>query len=146
MHDNSSPNGQYVLTGSVNLNGMSGLANAMVGRMATLTLLPLGVGEIRGEASRFPERCFAKDFLDVKAEKIPLVQVMQQASYPGLVNMPNEMTGIGFRIMCKKITLEDSRHMYNLEKADYMPILLKLLAARAGNLINDADIGREIRP
>ena len=44
----------------------------------------------------------------------------------------------------QKITLEDPKRIYNLEKSTFMPVLLQSLAARAGSLINDANIGREI--
>ena len=60
------------------------------------------------------------------------------------VQMSESMADIWFRNYIQKITLEDPRHIYNLEKAEFMPMLLQALAARAGNLINDANIGREI--
>ncbi len=139
-----SANGHYLLTGSANLMAIPELADAMVGRMATLTLLPLSASEVTDRTSHFLERCFAKDFADIEAEGTSLTTMMRKASFPELINMPESMTGRWFKNYIQKITLEDPRQIYNLEKAEYMPMLLQSLAARAGNLINDASIGREV--
>ena len=143
LDGNSSANGHYLLTGSTNLLAVAKLADAMVGRMATLTLLPLSVSEIRGEKSHFLKRCFAKEFSGISADNTSITQVIRQASFPELMNIPINAIESWFHNYVQKITLEDPRHIYNLEKAEYMPVLLQLLAARAGNLINDASIGRE---
>lgn len=144
LSQNESANGHYLLTGSANLMAMPELANAMVGRMATLTLLPLSVSEVRNRTARFLERCFAKDFSGIAIEDGLLPQFMREASYPELVQMPDIMIDSWFRNYVQKITLEDPRHIYHLEKAEYMPVLLQSLAARAGSLINDAELGREV--
>ncbi len=139
-----SANGHYLLTGSANLMAIPELADAMVGRMATLTLLPLSASEVKNQTSHFLERCFTKDFVDIDIENVSLPATMCKASFPELINMPENMVDSWFKNYIQKITLEDPRHLYNLEKAEYMPVLLQSLAARAGNLINDASIGREV--
>ena len=137
-------NGHYLLTGSANLQVIPKLASAMAGRMATLTLLPLSAAEAMGKTSNFLERCFAKDFTDIKRGNIKITEIMRRASYPELKQMPKNMVDSWFKNYIQKITLEDPRQIYNLEKAELMPILLQALAVRAGNLINDASIGREL--
>ena len=138
-------NSHYLLTGSANLMAIPALADAMVGRMATLTLLPLSTSEVLGQESRFLERCWAKDFSTIQAgDGLPLIQAIEQASFPELKSIPEKMVDGWFKNYVQKITLEDPHYIYNLEKAEYMPILLQSLAARAGSLINDANIGREV--
>lgn len=139
-----SANGNYLLTGSVNLMVIPELASAMAGRMATLTLLPLSASETKGTTSHFLERCFSKDFAEIKTDKTPLTEIMRKASYPELTQMSESMVDTWFKNYIQKITLEDPRHIYNLEKAEFMPVLLQSLAARAANLINDASLGREV--
>jgi len=139
-----SANGHYLLTGSANLMVIPELANAMVGRMGTLTLLPLSAGEVMGRKPEFLQRCFAKDFSDIAPDKTPLTHIMAEATYPELLQMPENMKENWLKNYVQKITLEDPRHIYNLEKAEYMPVLLQSLAARVGNLINDASLGREV--
>jgi predicted AAA+ superfamily ATPase len=129
-------------TGSANLMVIPELANAMVGRMATLILLLLSASEVKNTTSHFLERCFSKDFSEIKTDKTSLMEIMRKASYPELAQMSKSMMDTWFKNYIQKITLEDPRHIYNLEKAEFMPVLLQSLAARTGNLINDASIGR----
>jgi len=144
LSKNTSANGHYLLTGSANLMAIPELANAMVGRMATLTLLPLSVSEAKNTTSHFLERCFTKDFSKIKTESENLTRTIRSASFPELTQMPDKMIDSWFRNYVQKITLEDPKNIYNLEKAEYMPVLLQSLATRAGNLLNDANLGREI--
>ena len=145
LADGKTVNGQYLLTGSANLLALPQLANAMVGRMATITLLPFSVSEIQGTRANFFSCCFTKKFSEIKVENISIIEMMKKATFPELLNISSqEMIDTWFNNYIQKITFEDPRHIYNLEKAEYIPILLQALAARAGNLINDANIGREI--
>lgn len=139
-----SANGLYLLTGSTNLISTPQLADAMVGRMATLTLFPLSVNEVLGTTSKFLERCFAKDFTNIINIKDSLKTLIHKASFPEVHFMKEKMVTSWFKNYVQKITFEDPHKIYNLEKAEYMPTLLQSLAARAGNLINDASISREI--
>ncbi len=141
--DNVKPNGHYLLTGSANLMVMPELANAMVGRMATITLFPLSVREITNSQSNFIESCFNRDFAKTQKNEVPLYEIMEKATFPELINMPEDYRQNWFQNYVRKITLEDPMHIYNLEKAEYMPILLQALAIRAGNLLNDADLSRD---
>lgn len=136
-------NGHYLLTGSANLMALPALADAMVGRMGTLTLLPFSASELLGTKPRFIDRCFAQDFSGIEADKNSLLEMMEKATFPELSGMKPALADDWFRNYVQKITLEDPRQIYNLEKAAFMPVLLQLLAARAGNLINDADIARD---
>ncbi len=144
LRSGHSANGHFLLTGSVNLRVIPQLADAMVGRMATLTLLPLSASEVQNTTSHFLERCFSKDLSEMKTDKIKLTDIIRKATYPELMQMSGPMTDNWFKNHIQKITMEDPRHIYNLEKAEFMPVLLQSLAARAGNLINDASIGREV--
>ncbi len=140
-----SANGHYLLTGSANVAAIPALADAMVGRMGTITLLPFSAGEIVGAPSRFIDRCFTKDFSGIKTapHQPSHIEMMQKATFPELSSIKPTHAGDWFRNYIQKITLEDPRQLYNLEKAAFMPVLLQLLAARAGSLINDADIARD---
>lgn len=140
----ASANGRYLLTGSANLLALPELAKAMVGRMATLTLLPFSGSEVTANSPHFLARCFARDFSAIKKSSISLTAMMRQASFPELNRISPAMTDSWFRNYIQKITLEDPGNIYNLEKAERMPVLLQYLAAQAGSLINDANIAREI--
>lgn len=137
--------GRYLLTGSANLIATPALADAMVGRMATMTLLPLSVAEKLGKKSNFLERCFQRDFSELRRDDaLPLPVAMSYGSFPDFVRMEEGKRETWIRSYASKVMLEDPRQMYHLEKAQFMPLLLESLAARAGSLVNDASISREI--
>lgn len=144
LHNTTTANGHYVLIGSTNLGVIPKLADAMVGRMATLTLLPLSAAESMANTSCFIERCFTKDFSNIKVEKSKLSEVVSMASYPELTTLPESMKDNWLKNYIQKIALEDPRQIYNMEKVELMPLLIQSLAARAGHLINDANLGREV--
>jgi uncharacterized protein len=137
------PNGRYLLTGSANLMVIPELADAMVGRMATITLLPFSVNEILKSKSNFIQNCFNKDFSGIKKNDVQILELIEKATFPEIVDMSDDFRRNWFQNYIKKITIEDPKNIYNLEKAEYMPILLQSLALRAGNLVNDADLSRD---
>lgn len=143
LRGEGNPNGRYLLTGSANLMAVPELADAMVGRMGTATLLPLRGGESGGNGGNFLERCLAGNFTGSTNGTRPLFEVMESATFPGLAQLPAGARQRWFQDYVNKITLEDPQHLYRLEKAAQMPVLLQSLAARAGNLINDADLSRD---
>jgi len=138
------PNGRYLLTGSANLWATPKLADAMVGRMGITTILPFSACEYWGGKGDFITRAFAADFTDVGKSKHNLLDAMHVATYPEIVEMKSDSIANWFQQYIQKVTLQDPQQIYNLEKAEYMPLLVESLAARTGNLINDADIARDI--
>ena len=124
LENNDKVYGCYLLTGSANLLAIPELADAMVGRMGTLTLLPFSASEVYETKSTFLDRCFSKDFSGISVDKKTLTDAMQKASFPELLSLPIEARDKRFTDYVKKITLEDPRHLYNLEKSVYMHILL----------------------
>ncbi|MEW6501143.1 MAG: ATP-binding protein [Thermodesulfobacteriota bacterium] len=145
LRGDANPNGRYLLTGSANLMVVPELADAMVGRMGTVTLLPLSGSEYCGTSGGFLDRCLARDFTGIGNDTglPPLLKVMAAATFPGLARLPPAAREKWFQEYANKVTLEDPQHIYRLEKASQMPVLLQALAARAGNLLNDADLSRD---
>ena len=136
--------GCYLLTGSANFMVIPKLADAMVGRMATVTLLPFSASEYWSGKGNFIERCFAKDFTDLKKDKKTVYEAMRIATFPELTIIPKKSISEWFHSYTNKITLDDPKYVYNLEKAEYMPVLLQALATRVGNLVNDSDLSRDV--
>ena len=137
-------NGIFLLTGSASLRALPELADAMVGRMGAVTLLPLSAAEVAGNEANFVDQLFEGTFRSRESSAIPLSEMMTRASYPALLGMEDRDRDTWCRNLIQKITIEDPRHIYNLGKADRMPMLLQALAVRAGNLVNDAELSRDI--
>lgn len=139
----NNPNGSFLLTGSASLWSIPKLADAMVGRMGTVTLYPLSATEISGDDFNFIDYLFDKKFSDLKKSNIFLTDMITKASYPELLDLSDTAHNTWFQNYIKKITLDDPQQIYHIEKADRMPLLLQALAVRVCNLVNDADLSRD---
>jgi len=57
--------GQYLLTGSANIQSLPGVTESLAGRIRKLRLRPLSQGELLGVEPTFFERAFKQDFLKI---------------------------------------------------------------------------------
>lgn len=133
--------GRYLLTGSADLMVVPGLSEALVGRMSVLTLFPFSAAEVRNGNGAFIERLFRSEF-----ERLPpaeLEATMLAATYPQIVEMDERDRAEWMESYVSTILQRDMRTIAEIEKLALLPRLLRILAARAGGLINDAAIARD---
>ena len=74
----------------------------------------------------------------------PVTTLIRQATYPEINNTKGPINQQWLNYYLHKITIEDPQHLYKLEKAAAMPMLLQSLANRAGSLVNDSQIAQDI--
>lgn len=140
----SEANGRYLLTGSANILAFPQLADALVGRMNVLTLYPLCTAEAIGGLGNGLERIFQMDFAGMKDRSLSLVEAIKVATFPEIYNKSDIEANIWFEGYLSTILQRDVRQLAELEKITVLPTLLRILATRAGNLINDAELAREV--
>ncbi|MBI1216743.1 MAG: DUF4143 domain-containing protein [Alphaproteobacteria bacterium] len=134
--------GRFLLTGSANIMALPKLSDPLVGRMSVLTLYPLSGAEITSGKGDFIGRLFAQEFTAGKG-KPALLDVMRGATYPEISGAkPLEQT-TWFDGYLTTILQRDVRALAEIEKLGALPNLLRILAARAGGLVNDAAIARD---
>jgi uncharacterized protein len=143
LNDKKHSNGRFLLTGSANIMALPKLSDPLVGRMSVKTLYPFGGCEIMGGKGDFINRLFAIDF-ESNANKSRLNEVIARATFP-------EISGAGvaervewFDSYLTTILQRDVRLLSEIEKIAMLPNLLRVLASRAGKLMNDADISRDL--
>ena len=81
--------GQYLLTGSANIQTLPGVLESLAGRVKNIRLRPLTVGEILGERSSFLERAFIAD-LPAKIpgyDKEAVIDLAFRGGYPEAVRI-----------------------------------------------------------
>jgi predicted AAA+ superfamily ATPase len=141
--DKGSANGRYLLTGSANILALPKLADPLVGRMAVLTLYPFTAAEATYNRPVGLERLLQLDFsqLNDRGQKLP--DVMKRATYPEIFQAPAAERQIWFDSYITTILQRDVRQVADIEKLSLLPHLLRILATRAGGLINDSDVARE---
>lgn len=118
LHQQKKLSLQYILTGSANLLALPELANAMVGRMATLTLLPLSANEIFETKSNFLDNIFSENILDLNIEHAePIEHLIPKATFPILLDLSKSSQQEWFKNYLFKITIDDPQYLYHLEKS-----------------------------
>lgn len=134
--------GRFLLTGSANVMALPKLSDPLVGRMSVLTLYPLSGAEVTGGRGDFIDRLFAGNFSADKG-KHALADVIRGATYPEISGAPAKERTLWFDGYLTTILQRDVRALAEIEKLGMLPHLLRILAARAGGLVNDAEIARD---
>jgi len=143
LADKESANGRYLLTGSANIMALPRLSDALVGRMRVLTLYPLSAVEVTGGKGDFPARLMANDFKPGAIKrKAALVDVIRQATFPEITDQNDDGRRQWFESYITTILQRDVRQIADIAKLGVLPTLLRVLASRAGGLVNEADIAR----
>lgn len=135
--------GRFLLTGSANIMALPQLSNALVGRMSLLTLYPISASEALGNKGNFIDKIFKKIFKNF-SKKADLINIINLATYPEISGASVKKQNSFFDGYITTILQRDVRNISKIDKLNILPNLLRILANRAGNLINDADIARDV--
>ncbi len=139
--------GQFLLTGSAGALSLPGLADSLAGRMERHTLWPLSQGEIDGTEENFIERLFAEELptpaAAAKNTEDDVIERICAGGYPeARARRAGRRRDAWFSSYTDAILQRDVRELANINRLLDMPRLLALLASRAGQLINQADVAR----
>lgn len=137
--------GFFVLTGSANVLALPKLADSLAGRLEIHTLWPLSQGELHGVQEDIIATLFSNAPI-TPGPKITLENLADkviQGGYPEAVaRTAAKRRHKWFESYLTTILEKEIRDLSNIEGLLEMPNLLKLFAARAGNLLNMAEVSR----
>jgi hypothetical protein len=134
--------GRFLLTGSANIMALPKLSGPLVGRMSVLTLYPIASAEALDGNGDFIKRIFQKEFTP-DSGKHKLADVIRSATFPEISGARAQERTTWFDGYLTTILQRDVRALAEIEKLSTLPNLLRILANRAGGLVNDADIARD---
>lgn len=134
--------GRFLLTGSANIMALPKLSDPLVGRMGVLTLYPLSGAEIASGQGDFIDRLFTESFF-ADPGTYALTDMIRNATYPEISGAHSRKRTSWFDGYLTTILQRDVRALAEIEKLSALPNLLRILATRAGGLVNDADIARD---
>ncbi|WP_421944675.1 ATP-binding protein [Pedobacter sp.] len=140
----NSANGKFLLTGSAKILALPKLSNPLVGRMNVLTLYPFCTAEALSGNGNGLEKILSFDFSDLKNTELSIIEAMSYATYPEISGKDTTERNVWFDGYITTILQRDVRMIAELEKISILPSLLRLLASRAANLVNDADLARDL--
>ncbi len=138
--------GQFLLTGSASVMSLPKLSESLAGRMEMHTLWPFSQGELAGVRETFVDRVFADELVTpdtATATEKSLVDRMCAGGYPEIrTRRSRARRQAWFDAYVDAILQRDVRDLANIERLSEIPRLLALLASRAGELLNVADLAR----
>lgn len=143
LKNKAKANGRYLLTGSSNILAIPTLADPLVGRMSVMTLYPFSTAEASGGKGDGLERIMRFDFSKINNRGLSITDAIKLATFPEIAGKTSKECGIWFDGYITTLLQRDVRMIAELEKIAILPNLLRVLATRAGNLINDSDISRD---
>ena len=135
--------GRFLLTGSANIMALPKLSDALVGRMNIKSLYPFSVSEALNSKEDFLKRLFYKDFQNIKSSQPRLNECIPLATFPDISGKTMREYSEWFDSYLITILQRDVKMLSQLKKINLLPQLLRILASRAGSLINEASISRD---
>jgi len=143
LSDKTNSNGRFLLTGSANIMALPKLSDPLVGRMSVKTLYPPSSGEVFNGDCSFLDNLFAGSFSSFKT-KFALNEAIRAATFPEISGQEARVRNEWFEGYLTTILQRDVRAIAELEKINLLPAMLRILATRAGSLMNDASISRDM--
>ncbi|OGU81864.1 MAG: hypothetical protein A2W11_06890 [Ignavibacteria bacterium RBG_16_35_7] len=137
--------GKYILTGSSNVLLLPKVSESLAGRMEILNLFPFSQNEISGSEYNFIDAVFKKDFkltIDLKKKNDLILRILTGGFPEMLLRKERVRQDAWHKSYITTILQRDVRDIANIEKLSELPRLLKLFAARAGTLMNFAELSR----
>lgn len=142
--------GRFLLTGSANVMLLPKLSESLAGRMEVLTLWPFSQGEIHGVRENFVDTLFSRKSVAwpgkaVTIRREELLETVLTGGYPvAVARQSATRRNAWFQSYIMTMLQRDIRDLANIADATAVPRLLSVVAARAGGLLNFADLSRTV--
>ncbi len=146
--DRKRQSGRFLLTGSANAILLPKLSESLAGRMEAITVWPFSQGEINGTKETFIDAMFSRRSTawtgkPVTVRREELLETVLAGGYPVAIARHNaSRRNAWFQSYIMTILQRDIRDLANIADLTAVPRLLSVVAARAGGLLNFADLSR----
>lgn len=137
--------GQYILTGSQNLMLMENVTESLAGRTAILHLMPFTNREREGEPKRpFPWEKAPIDEPHLRDKKVFSWEQVLRGSYPEIATQTLRDFRLWQAAYVQTYLERDVRSLRAVGNITLFQSFLRVLAIRSGQLLNMADISRDL--
>lgn len=148
--DQSRQNGQFWLTGSQKFHLMQSVTESLAGRVAILELNGFSQAEIDGRADQAPPFLPTVDWLNqarhhsIETDLKTLYQHIWRGSYPRVITEPEISTELFYSSYIQTYIQRDIKEMIKISSENTFYHFIQVIAARTGQLLNYADIARDV--
>jgi predicted AAA+ superfamily ATPase len=139
--------GRFLLTGSARLLGMRKLPDAMPGRMETIELWPLSQGEIDNGLDGFVDAVFASgpEFRHQSSQdRDDYIGRIVRGGFPEAVARTGKRRAAFFGNYTADLINRDVMQLSEIERGPQLRALVRLLAARSGQLLVPGNLARDL--
>lgn len=140
--------GRYLLTGSSRVLGLRGLPDTLPGRMETIELWPFSQGEIDGTPDGFVDAVFAEGaglHHTSKVSRSDYAERLVRGGFPEAVARPTaKRRQHFFDSYVGDLIARDVSQLADIERTDEMRVLIRLVAARSGQLLVGTGLSNEL--
>lgn len=145
IDENRRERGQYILTGSQNLLLIRSVTESLAGRVAILKLLPLSYREAAGDPNcplPWESGAMGKDLSGLSY--LELWKGFLRGTYPELIADGDRDFSLWHASYVQTYLERDVRGLRQIGDLTLFQNFLRTIAARSGQLLNLADIGRDL--
>jgi predicted AAA+ superfamily ATPase len=145
--DRSPATARFLLTGSANVLSMARVADTLPGRMEVVELSPFSQGEVEGEVDTFIDRAF-DGWTDRTGSSLTKGDYLDRAvrgGFPEIVlhRATERRRAAWFSSYIAAIVQREARDIAGVERPAELSRLLRLLAARSGQLLKIEEVARD---
>jgi uncharacterized protein len=140
--------GRYVLAGSARHDVIPELADFLTGRVELLSLWPFAAAEMHPGTRSVVDRLFDGELLNVRRtsgmSRNDLIELVLQGGYPIATTLRPDARGRWFTNLTNLVVERLGDDVSQIRRTDVFGRFLRLSAARTAQVLNAAEIGREI--
>lgn len=135
--------GQFLLTGSSDIQSLPGVTESLAGRIRKVPLRPLSQGEILGHQPNFLEGAFEQTFPppDTLLERDDIISIALRGGYPEPLHFSAYERTLWHQDYIDTLLERDLKDILNIRRQDVMEKLLQVVAAWSTKLIDISAIG-----
>ena len=135
--------GQYLLTGSANIQSIPTVKESLAGRIAKIRLRPLAQGEMREIAPQFIESAFKQSFLQGHAhyDRDALLEIAFRGGFPEPMKLQDRGRKRWHTDYINAILERDLKDITKIHRKNAMRELVNVLAAWSGKFMDLSAIG-----
>ncbi|MGN2636359.1 ATP-binding protein [Nocardia takedensis] len=140
--------GRYLLTGSARVLGLRALPDTLVGRMETIELWPFSQGEIDSTPDAFIDAVFEHGpeiRHNSEVTRTDYAERIVRGGFPEAIARTNEKRRRAFfDNYVGDLIARDVRQLSDIERTTEMRTLVRMLAARSGQLLVPSSLGNDL--
>ncbi len=143
VDENNRP-GQFLLTGSANIQAMPCVSESLAGRIRTVSLRPLSQGEINRHQPHFFEPLFSEQFDQLRIKKITrddIIEIALRGGYPEVIPFSPRDRQLWHQNYMDALLERDLKDIIHIRRIDAMFQLVQVVATWSTKPIDISAIG-----